>query len=87
MQGKNSNFEDRISHIKILAQELRDISFHVKHTDPIAYGNDGFDHGRVRLLDDNGQTRDRDADALIKVADLFEQFFCPNGSKEKSNDK
>ena len=66
-----------MTYMRALAHELRGIAFHVENTDVQAYGNSGFENGRYKLLDDGGQTRDRDVKTLRKVADLFEQFFKP----------
>ena len=76
MGGKISmTLEDRISHMHALAAELRGIAFNIENTDPSEYGNKGCEHGRYKIVDDGGSTRDRDADTLKKVAKLFENFW------------
>ena len=82
MDGEISKtLEDRISHMQALAAELRGIAFHIENTDPSEYGNKGCKHGRYKIVDDGGSTRDRDADTLNKVAKLFENFW---GKEQKS---
>ena len=67
----------RLVYMQALAHELKGIAFHVENTDVNAYGNKGFENGKYKLLDDGGQTRNKDVATLKKVADLFEQFFQP----------
>lgn len=67
--------ENRVAYMQAFAQEMRDIAFHIEHTDVGAYGNKGCEHGRYKLLDDCGATRDHDSQTLVKVANLFESFF------------
>ena len=76
MDGKNSmTLEDRISYVRALAAELRGIAFNIENTDTSEYGNKGCEHGRYKIVDDGGRTRDRDVDTLNKVAKLFENFL------------
>lgn len=72
---EKSGLKSRIAYMQAFAQELRDIAFHIENTDSSLYGNNGFEHGRDKLLDDCGATHDRDVQTLKKVASLFEQFF------------
>ena len=82
MEGEiRKTLEDRISYMQALAAELRGIAFHIENTDPSEYGNKGCEHGRYKIVDDGGSTRDRDADTLNKVAKLFENFW---GKEQKS---
>ena len=73
--------EDRFAYMQAFADELRGIAFNITNTAPSAYGNNGCEHGRYKIVDDGGSTRDRDADTLNKVAKLFENFW---GKEQKS---
>ncbi len=82
MDGEISKtLEVRISYMQALAAELRGSAFHIENTDPSEYGNKGCEHGRYKIVDDGGSTRDSDADTLNKVAKLFEDFW---GKERKS---
>ena len=69
-----------IDSMQELAQELRGIAFHIEHTDPLEYGNKGCEHGKSKLLDDCGATREHDIWTLNKVASLFEKFLTPQST-------
>lgn len=71
----SKKLEGRFEYMQALASELRGIAFHIENTSPAEYGNFGCDHGRERIVDDGGKTRDSDAATLNKVAKLFEDFW------------
>lgn len=72
---KESRIEKCIYNMQMLARDMRDIAFHISNTSATAYGNDGCEHGAVKLLDDCGVTRQKDIETLAKVAQLFENFW------------
>ena len=79
-----STLESRLESMLALAQELRGIAFHIEHTNALEYGNMGCEHGKSKLLDDCGATREHDIWTLNKVASLFEKFFSPQTVKKTS---
>ena len=79
-----STLESRFESMQALAQELRGIAFHIEHTDAREYGNKGCEHGKSKLLDDCGDTREHDMWTLNKVASLFEEFFSPSSANKTS---